>query len=83
MLFYSKGSAWIQRKNWECLLLESGLPPFLVAGVGQGLLLQVHFLSFITASESVVGETLHSFFQLNVRLGSGQDFTHPSDTMLQ
>ena len=83
VLFSSKGSAWIWRENWKCLLLESGLLPSLVAGIGQGLMLRVHLLSFIAASESVIGKTLHSFFQLNVRLGSGQDFTHPSDTMLQ
>jgi len=42
-----------------------------------------NYLPVIAALEGVVGGTLHSFLQLDVRLGLTQDFTHPSDVMLQ
>ena len=42
-----------------------------------------NYLPVIAALEGVVGGTLHSFLQLDVRLGSTQDFTHPSNVMLQ
>ena len=83
MLFRYERSEWIQRENRECLLLEGWVPPILVADMGQSLVLRVHLLSIIITIERVVDETLYSFLQLNVRLGSRQNLTHPSDAMLQ
>ena len=82
-MFCSEGSEWIWRENRERLYLEGGLSPILVADMGQSLTLRVHLLSIIVTPERVVNGTLHSLLQLNVRLGSGQDFTHPCDVMLQ
>jgi len=81
VLFSSECLGWIQTENREHLLLEGGLPPILVIGVGQSRALRV--LSIIDAFERVVDITLYNLFQLNVRLFPGQDFTYPSAVILQ
>ena len=83
VLFSFEGSEWIQRGNRERMLLEGELPPIMVAGMGQSLVLWVCLLSTKAPFKRLVDGTLCSLLQLNVRLGPGQDFTHPRDVVLQ
>ena len=83
VLFHPEGSKWIRRENRESMLLEGGLPLILVSGMGWNLSLRVRLLSVVVTLEGVVDETIHSFLQLKLRLDSRQDFTHPSDVILQ
>ena len=82
MLFRPEGSEWIWRESWERLLLEGELSPILVTNMGRSLALQVRLLPVIPAFERVIDKTLYGL-QLNVRLCSGHDLTHPCDAMLQ
>ena len=82
MLVCHEGLEWIWRENWEHLLLEGGLPLILVVGMRQSFALRIHLLPVVAALEGVVDGTLHSFLQLDVGLGSGQNFTRSSDVML-
>jgi len=71
VLLCLEGSEWIQRENWERLLLEGGLPPNSRFWNLSEFSLRVHLLLVLAAFEGVVDKTLHSFLQLNVRMGSG------------
>ena len=57
--------------------------PILVGGMDRNFTLRVHLLSVIAALEGVVDGTFHSLLQLDIGLGSGQDFTHSSNALLQ
>ena len=54
VLFCSEASERINREIWEHLLLEGGLPPILVASIGQSLALRVHLFSIVVEFKRVV-----------------------------
>ena len=84
------GVRWSVLKFWDGFGERTGnvsfvgwLPPILLTSMGWSFMSQLRLLSIATAFERLVDKVLHCFFQLDVRLGSGHDITHPSDVLLQ
>jgi len=65
VMFRLEGLEWTWREDRERLLLEGGLSPILIIGIGWSLALRVHLLYIIIMFEREVDGALHSLLQLN------------------